>query len=69
MVKYTGIRDCHMGSVYWPFVADILPPAEAIAGYISAQHLISVCCQSSTRVLLQKNLPSCFAEARLQSEE
>lgn len=68
MVKYTEIQDCHMGSVYWPFVADTLPPAVASAGYISAKH-ISFCPWSNMHRLLQKNFPSCFVEAILCPEE
>lgn len=45
-----------MGSVYWPFVADILPPAEASAGYISAQHLISVCAVRAARACCYRKI-------------
>lgn len=70
MVKYTGIQDCHMGSVYRPFVADIPPPAVASAGCISAEHSIPFCCWSSMHCrLLQKNLPPCFPGATLYLEE
>lgn len=69
MVKYTGIQDCHMGSVCRPFVADIPPPAVANAGYISAEHRISFCCWSSMHRLLQKKSPFLLLEAALYLEE